>query len=355
MRERSKLRVGVVGSRFAADFHCDAYRRLNNVELVALAAIDNLEAVTSKYSIPKAYLDYREMFAKEDLDLVSVCVPNHLHHPVVLAAADARIHSVCEKPLAISVEQGREMLEACSRNGVHLFYAEDWMHAPALMRTEALIREGAVGEILFAKAKEVHNGTHSPYAQNRDTCGGGVFLHMGCHAVTWLLTVMGGPDNPVVEVTGKMTGGGEKNFIHKKNTGEDFGMGMMRFEKGQFAFAESNYITLGGMDDKIEIYGTKGVIKVDLTFSSAVSCYSTDEISYSIEKADINKGWTKPAIDEFYNLGYVSEMEYFVHCVLRDEAPKYGVDGRSALATLEIVQAFYESDRLARTVYGKWS
>lgn len=351
---KEKLRVGIVGSKFAADFHCDAYRRLDTADVVAVAALDNLEAISSKYGIPKTYTDYNEMFAREELDLVSICAPNFLHHPIVVAASKAGIHSICEKPLAISVEQAREMVEVSRSNNTKLFYAEDWIHAPALMRTEALVAEGAVGDILFVKAKEVHNGTHSPFAQNKETCGGGVFLHMGCHAVTWLLYLMGGPANPVVEVTGKMTGGGEENFVHKGNTGEDFGMGMMRFKNGQFAFAESNYITLGGMDDKIEIYGTKGVLKVDLTFSSAVSCYSTDEISYSIEKADINKGWTKPAVDEFYNLGYVTEIDYFVNCVLRDEQPKYGVDGVSGLATVEIVQAFYESNRLGKTVYGSW-
>jgi predicted dehydrogenase len=349
-----KVRVGIVGSKFAADFHCDAYRRLPSVEIVAVAAIDNLEAISGKYNIPRTYTDYSEMFEQEKLDLISVCAPNFLHHPVVTAAARAGIHAICEKPLAISVEQGREMIEVCREKGTKLFYAEDWLHAPALIRTEALVKEGAVGDILFVKAKEVHNGTHSPFAQNKDTCGGGVFLHMGCHAVTWLLYLLGSEDNPLVEVTGKMTGGGEANFVHKKNTGEDFGMAMLRFKNGQYAFAESNYITLGGMDDKIEIYGTKGVLKVDLTFSSAVSCYSSDEISYSIEKADINKGWTKPAVDEFYNLGYVSEIAYFVDCVLQDRSPKYGVDGKAGLATLEIVNACYQSHQKGQTIYGSW-
>jgi len=304
-----KIRVGIVGSKFAADFHCDAYSRLDTVDIAAVAAIDNLEAIAAKYKIPKCYDDYREMLSREDLDLVSVCVPNHLHHPVVLDAARAGIDAVCEKPLAVSV---------------------------------------------FVKAKEVHNGTHSPYAQKKETCGGGVFIHMGCHAITWLLYILGKGGNPVVEITGKTTGGGEENFVHKGNTGEDFGMGMLRFRNGQYAFAESNYITLGGMDDKVEIYGTKGVIKVDLTFSSPVSCYSTDEISYSIEKADINKGWTRPVVDEYLNLGYVKEIEYFVDCVRKDRQPKYGVDGSSALATLEIIRAFYESSEKGRTVYGSW-
>jgi predicted dehydrogenase len=129
---------------------------------------------------------------------------------------------------------------------------------------------------------------------------------------------------------------------------------MMRFENGEFAFVEGNYITVGGMDDKVEIYGTEGVIKVDLTFGSPISCYSRPGISYSIEKTDHNLGWTRPAVDEFTNLGYVPELEYFVDCVRGDRDIFYGVNGEAGLACLEIIHAFYESNSTGRTIAGSW-
>ena len=132
-------------------------------------------------------------------------------------------------------------------------------------------------------------------------------------------------------------------------------MGMMRFKNGEFAFVEGNYITVGGMDDKVEIYGTEGVIKVDLTFGSPIQCYSRKGISYSIEKTDHNIGWTSPAVDEFLNLGYVHEMKYFVDCVRNDRQPFYGVNSQAALACLEIVQAFYESNEKGKTITGEWT
>ena len=348
------VRIGIVGSKFAADFHCDAYSRNEHARITAVAAIDNLEAISGKWDIPYTYEDYNEMMKRDDIDLISVCLPNFLHHDVVIAASNAGKDVVCEKPLATTVEDGREMIETCRKNGTRLMYAEDWCFSPALKRAGELIGEGGIGRVLYAKAKEVHNGTHSPFAKDKKMCGGGSFLHLGVHPIGYMLYLIGKGNNPVVEVTGKMTGGLEQNFMHKDNGGEDFGMGMMRFKNGEFAFVEGNYITAGGMDDKVEIYGTEGVLKVDLTFRSPVSCYSRPVISYSIEKTDHNLGWTKPAVDEFYNLGYVPELEYFVDCVRSGKDIFYGVNGEAGLACLELVHAFYESNRTGRTVTGSW-
>lgn len=349
-----KIKVGIIGSRFAADFHCDAYSRNENVEIAAVAAPDNLEEISRKWNIADTYEDYREMLTRKDIDLVSACVPNFLHHEIVVAAANAGKHVVCEKPLATTVEDGRDMIEVCKKNSTRLFYAEDWCFSPALNRVDKLIEEGGIGKILYVKAKEVHNGSHSPFAKNKESCGGGCFIHLGVHPIGYILYLLGKGKNPVVEATGKMNGGGELNFVHKDNGGEDFGMGMMRFGNGEFAFVEGNYITVGGMDDRVEIYGTEGLVKVDITLGSSIDCYSRPGISYSIEKTDHNLGWTKPAVDEFYNLGYVQELEYFVNCVRNNEGPFYGVDGQAGLACLEIVKAFYESNEKGVTVRGSW-
>ena len=348
------VRVGVVGAKFAADIHCDAYSRNERAKVVAVADIADASQLMKKWFIPEHYKDYKEMFARDDIDLISVCVPNFLHHDVAIAAADAGKHVVVEKPLATTAQDAREIVDACSKNGVKLMYAEDWCFSPALRRAEEIINEGAIGKVLFIKAKEVHNGTHSPYAKNKEMCGGGSFMHLGIHPIGWLLYLLGKGHNPVVEVSGKMTGGLGANFVHKDNGGEDFGMGMMRFRDGEFAFVEGNYITVGGMDDKIEIYGTDGVLKVDLTFSSPIHCYSKQGIAYSIEKTDHNLGWTRPAVDEFFNLGYVPELKHFVDCVLGTREPFYGVDGRAAVACVELVKAFYESNETGKTIYGQW-
>ena len=350
-----KVRVGIMGSKFAADFHCDSYSRNEKAELVAVAAIDNLPQISSKWHIPSTYEDYNEMLKRKDIDLVSVCVPNFLHHRVVLAAAKAGKHVLCEKPLGISAAEGKEMVDACRAAGVKLFYGEDWVFAPALRRVTELAAEGAVGEVLYVKAKETHNGTHSLFAKNAKTCGGGCLIHLAIHPIGWVLYFLGkGGRNPVVEVSGFVNGGGADNFVHKDNTGEDWACGLLKFADGRRALVEGNYITVGGMDDKVEVYGATGVIKVDLTFGSPVSVYSRPGYSYAVEKADNTLGWTRPAVDEFYNLGYVHELRYAVDCVLKDEQPMYGVSGELGLRCNQVIEAMYQSAREGKVVRGSW-
>jgi len=88
-------------------------------------------------------------------------------------------------------DPAKHMIEVCGKNNTKLFYAEDWLNAPALKRVHALIEEGGIGDVLYVKAKEVHNGTHSPFAKKKETCGGGAFIHLGAHPVTWLLYLLG--------------------------------------------------------------------------------------------------------------------------------------------------------------------
>ena len=352
---KEKVRIGIVGSKFAADFHADSYSRNERAEVVAVAAIDNLEEISAKWNIPDTYEDYNEMMQRDDIDLISVCVPNFLHHPVVMAAAKAGKHIVCEKPFATDVGHGEEMIKACEDNNVMLLYAEDWIFAPALRRVEKVIAEGGIGRVLYVKAKECHNGTHSPFARDKKTCGGGCLIHLAVHPIGWSLHFLADEGrNPVVEVIGVCNGGLADNYVHKENGGEDFALGVMKFANGETAFIEGNYITVGGMDDQVEIYGTEGVIKVDLTQGSNVRVYSRPGYSYWIEKADNTLGWTRPAVDEFRNLGYVDELARAVECVRTGQKPGYGYSGRAGLACLQIIQAMYESSATGKAIRGEW-
>jgi len=346
-----KVRIGMVGSKFAADFHADSHARNPKAEIVAVAAIDNLEEYSRKWGVRDTMTDFKELCKRDDVDLIDVCVPNFLHHDVVMEAAANRKHIICEKPLATTVEDAREMVDFCKKQRVKLMYAEDWVFAPALRRAIELINEGAIGRMLWVKAKEVHNGSHSPFAQQKKYCGGGSLMHLAVHPIGFVRYLFG---EKVVGVNGWITGGGDKNYYHKNYTGEDWGACMLKFESGRYAFCEGNYITVGGMDDKVEIYGEEGRLNIDLTFSSPIQAYSRPGFEYAIEKTDTTKHWTWPAVDEFANLGYVDQLRYFVDCVVKDEEPMFGIRGEDGLACVEIVKAAYESAETGKTVKGTW-
>ena len=281
------------------------------------------------------------MFVGEDLDLISVCVPNYLHRDVVVAAAEAGLKAIiCEKPLAISMEEGKEMVRICREREVKLMYAEDWISAPALIRAREIILEGGIGDILYVKAKETHNGSHSVFAQQKKFCGGGAMIHLGIHPIGFLPWLTG---QGIRQVMGMATGGAEDNLLHKHYTGEDWAAALLTFENGARGFVEGNYITCGGMDDRVEIYGTEGNIHVDLTKGSPLSVYSRPGFDYAIEKADFTQGWTQPAVDEFMSLGYVNEIARFAACVQQGNPPPEGTSGEDGLSALAVTFAIYES------------
>ncbi|UCH10427.1 MAG: Gfo/Idh/MocA family oxidoreductase [Fidelibacterota bacterium] len=336
-----KVRVGIVGSQFAAQLHAESYSRCPAVDIHSVAAIDNLDEFGEAYGIPNRYSDYHEMFANENLDLVSVCVPNYLHKDVVVAAAEAGMKAIiCEKPLATSLEDGVEMVTVCLENKVTLMYAEDWIFAPALARAKQICQEGGIGDILYVKAKETHHGSHSIFAQKKEYCGGGSMIHLGIHPIGFIPWLV---EENITQVMGMVTGGAEQNFLHKEYTGEDWGAALVVCANGTRGFVEGNYITCGGMDDKIEIYGTEGNIHIDLTQGSPLKVYSRSGYGYAIEKADFTHGWTRPAVDEFMSLGYVNEIAHFVDCVQNNMDPPRGTTGADGLRALAVTLAIYES------------
>jgi predicted dehydrogenase len=349
-----KVRVGIVGSKFAAGFHMDAYRRNPKVEVVAVAAIDGLEEFKKTWGIKDTYEDYHEMFARDDIDLISGCVPNFLHLDVGIAAARAGKHFIAEKPMALNSADCREMIDVAKQCGTKLFYAEDWVFAPALIRAKQIIDEGGIGEILYVKACEVHNGSHSPFARKKSTCGGGALIHLAIHPIAYMLYLLGGGKNACLAVSAQTSGGLENNYVHKDFEGEDWAASVMTFADGKRAFVEGNYITVGGMDDVVQVYGTAGRLNVRLTFGSCIDVYSQKGYGYAIEKTDFTYGWTKPAVDEFANLGYVDELAYFADCVLKDVQPMYGVNGPFGLKTMQVIEAMYTSAETAQTVTGSW-
>ena len=343
-----KVRIGVVGSKFAAMLHVEAYKRNIYAQVVAASSPGpGLPTFCEEHDIPSFYSDYRDMLDKSEIDVVDVCVPNFLHKEVAVAAAESGRHVIAEKPIATKLEDADAMLEACARNNVKLMYAEDWIFAPALQRAKKICDEGAVGEILYIKAKETHSGSHSPFAQTIEFCGGGAMIHLGIHPVGFVRWFKG---MEIVEVVGKASGGGGNNLKHRSMEGEDWAAGILTFEDGTFAMVEGNYITLGGLDDTVEIYGTEGVMKINLSQGSPISVYSSGGYSYAIEKTDTTKGWTRPAVNEQWSLGYPDEISYFIDCVRLDKEPMWGVRGEDGREALKIVKGIYESARKGEAV-----
>lgn len=343
------VKVGIVGAKFAARLHAEAYKRCPNAKVVAVADIDEdaLSSFQKDFEIEANYPDYHDMLARDDLQLVSVCVPNFLHKEVTLAAAAQDKHIVCEKPFATSVADAEAMVQAASKYKIKLMYAEDWIFAPALVRAVEICREGGIGDVLYLRAKEAHSGSHSLYTKKLEYCGGGSLIHLGIHPIGFSLFFLG---NRISRITGIKTRGLGENLLHKDFEGEDWGIGILEYEDGKVAQIEGNYVTFGGMDDIVEIFGTEGVIKVDLTQGSPLRVFSRKGLAYTVEKAEVKIGWSFPAVDEYSSLGYQDEIKHFVGCVQGRHELKKGVRGEDGLEVLKILSLIYEAARQGKSI-----
>jgi predicted dehydrogenase len=337
--KNGKVRVGLVGSQFISSIHAEAFKRCADAELFAVASPtkSHVRAFARAFGIPHIFTDYRKMMELDDLDLVVIGAPNDTHCAITLAAAAAGKHVVCEKPLCLNLAEADQMITACKKAKVQLMYAEELCFAPKYVRLKQLLDEGALGKPVLVKQSEKHDGPHAPHFWDVCRAGGGVTMDMGCHAIEFFRWMLGRP--PITSVYAQMG-----TYVHvEKTRGEDNALLILEFANGAMGLAEESWTKLGGMDDRAEVHGSKGVAYADLLHGNAIETYSSTGYGYAVEKAGSTTGWSFTIYEEIWNYGFVQEMAHFVDCVKnRKPAAVTGADGR---AVMEAIFAAYESAR----------
>lgn len=340
----SRVKVGLIGSGFIADLHAAAFKVVPEAEVVAVASPTPGKAkrFAEERGIPKAFTDYRDLLAIPEIEMVNVCAPNYVHAQVTIDAAKAGKHVVCEKPLCRTLEEADRMIEACRTAGVLLMYAEELCFAPKYVRAKKLVEEGALGKAFLVKQSEEHFGPHMPWFWDIEKSGGGVLLDMGCHSIEYARWVFGKP--PVRNVFANLG-----VHVHTDKTkGEDHSLCVVEYEGGLVGLAENSWAKQGGVDDRVEIYGSGGFTRADLLRGSSLLTYSEPGYGYAVEKAGSTQGYTFTMFEEIWNYGFPQEMAHFCRCVRGEEKPiETGEDGREVL---KIICAAYDSAGTGRRI-----
>ena len=340
----SKVNVGVIGTGFVGDIHAAAFKMVPDAEVVAVASPTpgKAKAFAEERGIARAMEDYRDLLALDEVDMVTLCLPNDLHAQAAIDAAAAGKHVVCEKPLCRTLEEADRMIEACRRAGVLLMYAEELCFAPKYVRAKTLVDEGALGRAFLVKQSEEHFGPHMPWFWDVERSGGGVLLDMGCHSIEYARWVFGKP-------TVKSVLASLGTYVHGARTrGEDHSLCIVQYEGGRTGLAENSWAKTGGVDDRCEIYGSGGFTRADLLRGSSLLTYSESGYGYAVEKAGSTSGYTFTMFEEIWNYGFPQEMAHFVRCVRGEEEPvETGEDGRQVL---KIICAAYESAGTGRRI-----
>src|SRR5258706_205402 len=292
--------VGLIGSQFVTSIHAEALRTCAQAEIRAVASPTpgNAQAFAKRHDIAKHFTDYRELLKLQDVDMVVVGVPNDLHCAITLAAAAAGKHVVMEKPLCLNLAEADQMIAACRSANVKLMYAEELCFAPKYVRLKKLLDEGALGSPTLIKQSEKHNGPHAAHFWDVERSGGGVTMDMGCHAIEFFRWVLG---RPKIKSVYAQLG----TLVHRDKTrGDDNALIVLEFDNGCVALAEESWSKLGGMDDRAEIYGSKGVAYANLLQGNSIVTYSDEGYGYAVEKAGATTGWSFTIYEEEWNYGF---------------------------------------------------
>ena len=153
-QKNAPLRVGVVGIGWAGQQHIEAYKKIDGVELVAVAAMeeDLLRKIKDQYSVPRTFARWEDLIELDGLDAVSVAVPTFLHAPIAIAALERGLHVLSEKPLARNGEEGLQMVEAARKAGRVLDVAFNHRRRGDIQKLKSIIDDGELGRPYYAKA-----------------------------------------------------------------------------------------------------------------------------------------------------------------------------------------------------------
>ncbi len=333
-----KVKVGIIGSQFEADIHAAAFQMAaDEAEVVAVASPTPGHAaeLARRYGIARWYLDYREMLAQPEIEMATIAAPNQLHARMAEDIARAGKHVVCEKPLAMTLEEADAMIDACRRQGVLLMYAEELFFTPKYLKAKEMADQGAFGKVHLVKQSEKHFGPHAAWFWDVERSGGGVLMDMGCHGIAFCWWFLGRPEiRSVYAHMGTYVHGG-------KTEGEDEAICIVEFANGAIGLVEDSWARRGGMDDRIEVFGGGGLTYANLHMGNALPTFSERGYGYAVEKAPSTTGWSYPVFEELWNYGFPLEMRHFARGVRGREPPQAtGEDGRTVL---EAICAAYAS------------
>ncbi|MBA4138290.1 MAG: gfo/Idh/MocA family oxidoreductase [Opitutus sp.] len=332
-RPAGPVRYAVIGLGHIAQVAVlPGFAQAKNSVLAALVSGDQtkLEKLQREHDVAAIY-DYDHLddcFASPDLDAVFIALPNDMHFDCCLRAVAAGKHVLCEKPLALSVRDAEEMLEAARSNGVKLMTAYRLHFEPANLSAIELVRSGKIGEPRYFSSTFSYQLTDPNNIRTKWERGGGPVFDIGTYCINAARYLFG--DEPE-EVTAMLANSGDPRFREV----EESACAILRFPRGRLA---TFTVSFGSAEAaRYELVGTKGSIVLDPAFEYSEGLRQTVKIG----ERESEKVF--PKTDQF-----AGEIEAFSECILNDTEPE--ASAREAIGDLRVIEAIFESAETGRTI-----
>lgn len=318
-----RIKVAIIGCGAVAEvFHLPTLQRMPEPDIVALVDVNKERAIElkNKYNLGcETYSDYQKVLSK-DIDAVFVLTPPRFHSKIAIEAAEAGKHVFCEKPMEVSLEKARKMVEASKKAGVKLAVGLNFRFIPQFRRIHKLIEKGFFGNLIGASSTFFANASMWPskskFQYTRE--GGGALFEMGCHHVDLLRWYLGEVKRVVANIT----------TVNKNMGIDDTANVYMEFKNR----AVGN-TTVGWGDlsvNEIRVYGDGGY---------AIANGNKNEVLFTA-KGFVAQAPIRIKVDK--NLSaYHEEFKHFFECIRKDKEPI--VNGIEGYRTLEVTLAAYDA------------
>jgi len=335
-----KVGLGVIGLGVFGQNHVKVYAEHPYGELVAVCDIrENLTKATAEQYNVEGYLDYREMLKNPQIDAVSVVTPDFLHRDIVIEAAEAGKHILCEKPLATKVEDAKEMVKAAEKAGVTLMVDFHNRWNPPFAMTKKAAEMGELGEPVHAYIR-LSDTIYVPTKMLSWTSKSSVLWFLGSHTADLARWILNSEADRVYAVSGA------KVLKEAGIDTPDYYQYMIKFKNGAVVTMENSWIlpeTLPTIVDfKAEFVFTKGCVYIDTSQHGAFKKFTKDEWEYP----DILCG---PSLIHGRHVGFAKEaICHFVDCISQDKEPL--VTGHDGLEVTRILSAVIKSAEEKREI-----
>lgn len=336
-----KVKWGIIGAGGIADRRTMPGMELaENAEIYAVMEIDMTmsEKLRDKYKAAKAYDNEAELLADSEVEAVYIASPVVHHKRQAMAAADAGKHILLEKPIALTVDEGKEVIDYCKSKGVLLATGFMMRYHAYHQAMKKLVDEGKMGQIVSCRAQLTCWYPDMPgnWRQATATSGGGALMDMGVHCLDLIQYITGSKAKRAAGMTSTLT------FEYEV---EDSGALLVELDNGAICHVESNFnIPDAAARGRLEIYGTKGSMLAEGTISQAEGgklevMISDDSLTYDAQQDSNNVEPIKIDV-EFGNM-YTKEIKSFSNSIINGTPVE--VPAEDAVQVQNVIQSAYRA------------
>lgn len=324
-----KLNVGIIGCGWAGEQHASSYASLKDTRLLAVCDVDEDRArsFARKWGAEAWHKDHRGLLADPRIGAISICLPHYLHSLVAVDSAEAGKHILCEKPMAIRLEEADAMIAAARKAEVVLMIAENVRFHPINIKIRELIQDGYIGDIFLARIfrdHEMHDSLRKrPWFLDKKKAGGGIWMSGGIHDIDALRMLVGEVETIAVF---------QARSVFPEMQGDDTVAALLKFANGAVgvvteSFSAKTFRPLSPIGCPTLLNGNLGTIAV----SEDIEVYG-DRIA---EKSPM----LRIKVDETDT--FLEEIRHFADCIRREGMPL--TSGEEERKTLAVICSGYES------------